>query len=64
MSKKDFRTEKDSMGELQVPAGCKMGRPDTTGSRKLPNQRLNDAAAIHCCARAGEMGRGGFATRS
>ena len=36
MSKKDFRTEKDSMGELQVPADAKWGAQTQRAVENFP----------------------------
>ncbi len=40
----DFRTERDSMGEVQVPAAGLLRRPDPAGRREFPDLRLGTAA--------------------
>ena len=41
----DYRVEHDSMGEVRVPAGRALGRPDPAGGRELPDLRAADRRA-------------------
>ena len=64
MSKKEFRTVQDSMGELQVPADALWGAQTQRAVDNFPIIRHGDAGALHRCARTGQMGGGGRQRRT
>ena len=59
-----FRIERDSLGELQGPGGCAVGRADAARRREFPDQRPAHAARVHPRARPDQVGRGDARTTS
>ena len=52
----DFRVERDSMGELQVPASALVGCADAARGQQLSDQRPAHAAGVHPRAGARQVG--------
>ncbi len=57
MSANDYRVERDSMGEIRVPARRPVGRADPARGPEFPDQRPADAARVHPRPRTDQVGR-------
>ena len=64
MSADDYRVERDSMGELRVPAEALWGAQTQRAVENFPISGLRHAARVHPRARPGQVGRGRAPTSS